>query len=323
MSATDDRTLTGARWSTITRTGCARTGVYGYQHAPTDEIPARRREELERYYERGKMIEDWAVAKDIVTGALSSIAERQVEIPWPIRADLDAPIGTGHADAYDPPERLIVEYVSTEAAALPEGKVLQAAGYALNHPDATEAVVVSIDPHTLLRRQYPIDLDGVAPKVRELEDAIVAGIAGEMPERVCSQPSDGYHKGCPFVGVCFDGWEPSPLEQLVGLDAKLERLADLTDQAKDAKTAAAQIEAERDALRDELRPLLDAGETYRAPGSRILVKRSAWIQSGGFSLADATKAGHTLPADLAAFVSPPSERERWTVKRYGSDGKPE
>lgn len=319
MSATDERQLTGARWSTITRTGCARAGVYGYQHAPQDELRESRREQLERYFERGKMIEEWAVAKDLASGALSAETKRQAAIPWPLRA----PVGTGHADAYDPAERGIVEYVSTDQAALSEGKVLQAAGYALNHPEAVQAVVVSIDPHTLVRRDYPIDLEGVAPRVRDLEDAIVAGIAGDMPDRVCAQPSDGYHRGCPFVGVCFEGWEPTPLDQLIGLDEKLERLADLTDQAKDAEQHAERVKAERDALRDELRPLLVAGEAYRASEARILVKRSAWVQTGGFSLSDARKAGHTLPAELEAFVSPPSERERWTITRYDTSGRPE
>jgi hypothetical protein len=324
LSATDEnRTLTGARWSSVTRTGCARVGVYGHQHAPIDELPDRRREELRRYFTRGKLLEEWAISEDLASGALSDRIERQVEIPWPLRADLDEPIGTGHADVYDPVERGIVEYVSTAGAALPDGKVEQAAGYALNHPGAEAAVVVSIDPHTLERREYPIDLSGVEPRVRDLEDAVVAGVAGDLPARVCGAPSDGYHRGCPFVSHCFDGWQPTPLDQLVGLDQDLEALADAEDDVAAAKEVLERASERREEIRAKLRPVLIAGEEYKGAKARIRVKRSVWVLNGGLSMSDAAKAGHELPADLRAFVSPPSPRERWTVKRLGSDGRPE
>ncbi|MGH3444845.1 MAG: hypothetical protein ACRDPB_05685, partial [Nocardioidaceae bacterium] len=233
---------------------------------------------------------------------------REETIAWPV----EKPIGVGHADLFVPSEHLIVEVVSNAGGSLPEEKVTQAALYTLNHRNADHAVVLSVDTHTGDEHIYPIDLSGVEPRVRAIEEQVVHGCAtGELPDRVCRTPFDGPAQFCPFVETCFEGWEFPPLEELLADSAELEQLADTEDLVSDARKAMKDAEEKRDVLRDRLRPLVPAN--VEAVAGQIQVKRSEFSKTS-FSLADARKAGHTVPAELAPFVKT-SSQERWTVRR--------
>lgn len=301
--AADTRDLTGPRWSSAVM--CPRKAFYEAVEAPRRQWTDV---ELQRF-RRGQVWEE-AVVSDVVDGfrRQGRRPRRQETVAWPA----EDPIGTGHIDAYIPSEHTVIEVVSNAGGHLPEYKVLQAAGYALNHPNADKAFVLSVDTHTGSDPVYPIDLSGVEPRVREIEAAVVTGVqTGDAPCRVCRTPFDGPAQMCPFVEHCFQDWTFPPLEELLADPKELEQLADAEDTVSDARKALKEAEEKRDALRDELRPLVPANAESLAGG--ITVRRTVF-DSTSFSLADARKAGHSLPRKLRAFEKT-SEQERWTVRR--------
>ncbi len=303
MVVAADPTLTGPRWSSAVM--CPRKAFYEAQNAPRrDWTP----EELQRF-RRGKVWEE-AVVSDVVAQfhEQGRRPRRQETVAWPA----GDPVGTGHIDCFIPSERTVIEVVSNAGGTLPEYKVLQAAGYALNHKNADKAFVLSVDTHTGDDPVYPIDLDGVEPRIRAIETAVVDGIrSGEEPERVCQTPLDGPAQFCPFVDHCFDGWEWPSLEELLADRAELDALADATDDVGRIRQELAKAEAVRDEYREKLRPLLPAGEEFLVGSYRV--KRTTFERST-FSLADAHKCGVNLPKRFAPFVKT-SEQERWTVRR--------
>jgi hypothetical protein len=193
----------------------------------------------------------------------------------------------------------------------PERKALQVAGYALN--DACDAaLVVSVDPSTGDRRDYPIDLGGLEPTVRRIEGIVVEGIrSGDLPCRTCKHPNDGPAQWCPYVAPCFADWERPLIDEVIGADENARRLADATDEVGRLRAELHRAEELRDVLRDELRPFVPAGETVAA--GMVDVRRSVSTLRS-LSLGQAEKAGHKLPPVFEEFVSV-SESERWTIKR--------
>lgn len=232
-------------------------------------------------------------------------------ITWP----KPHPIGTGHADCYIPHDREVVEVVSNAGGTLPPHKAVQVAGYALNHPHAVSAVVDSVDTHTGLETIYPIVLAELEPRVREIEAQVVAGLEGELPERVCKTPWDGPAQWCPHRDYCFAGWEPEPLDDLlVTIDEVdlLKRLADAEDAATAAAKEAKRLAGERNELRGKVAELIEPNVAYEA-GDLLKLKRTVY-PTQTFSLATAEAAGEKLPPRLEAFVNV-SSAERWTVTR--------
>lgn len=303
--------LVGPRWSAAAI--CARWCVYGAQGAPAREHTD---EELQRFA-RGKA---WGrVIADGVQARLHREGRRpraEEVIPWP-RAE---PIGEGHADLYIPHEALVVEVVSNAGGTLPPNKAIQAAGYALEHPNAEEAVVDSVDTHTGREHFYPLDLSGLEPRVREIQAQVLAGLAGELPERVCRTPWDGPAQLCPHVAHCFADWQPTPLDELLVTSGEadlLDRLADAEDTYGAANSAAASAKVARDELREKVEPLIEPGALTIAGDIGI---RRTTFERESFSLSDLRNAGHNLPKRLDAFVRR-SSQTRWTIKRL-TDGKP-
>ena len=302
----DNRDLAGARWSSAVI--CPRWCVYGAQGAPVRE----RTEEEELMLARGQ-----AWGKIVVDGVISGFAaqgrrpRREELIPWPA----EQPIGTGHADCYIPHEREVVEVVSNAGGTLPPHKALQVAGYALNHPHAETAVVDSVDTHTGLEHLYPIVLSELEPRVRDIEAQVAAGLAGELPERVCRTPWDGPAQWCPHRDYCFRDWEPEPLDELLVTIDEVDLLKRLAD-AEDAYSAAAKAEkaakAARNEIRREVAKLIEPNTAHEAADLSKLQRTTYPIQT--FSLAAALAAGENLPKRLDPFVNI-SEGERWTVTR--------
>jgi hypothetical protein len=304
--AADTRILTGPRWSSAVM--CSRKAFYEAAEAPRRQWT---KVELQRF-RRGQIWEE-AVVADVVDGFRQQgrRPRRQETVAWPARD----PIGTGHMDCYIPSERLVVEVVSNAGGHLPEYKCLQVAGYALNHPNADQAVVLSVDTHTGDDPVYPIDLSGLEPRVREIEQAVVGGVrSGEPPCRTCRTPVDGPAQMCPFVEHCFSDWEWPSFEELLADSKDLEELADAEDDVGQLRKELADAEEKRNTLRDRLRPLVPPGEEGIAGDVRI---RRTVFSKTSFSLSDLRKTGHKLPPKLDPFVKE-TEQERWTVRRVDS-----
>lgn len=316
MSATDERTLTGARWSLVCRTSCPRAGCYGALGTPMRE-PS---DAMLALFQRGHDLCNAQRDRDIDTlTALGVTCEKEAEIPW-----LG---GTGHADLKltkpDGSLHRIDEYTSHMGGDLPDGKAEQCAGYALAD-GASEAWVHVIDPQTGVWRSYELHLPGMVERVAALQDPIREWIdTHTLPERVCSKPSDAYGIGCPHVDACFADWEAPVTDQLIGLDDVLEQLADAEDSVQSAKALVTLAEESREELRAKLRGLLPEGVELRATKARIKVKRIVVRRAGSFSLSAWRKAGRPVDAKMAECIGDDSESERWYLTRWSSDGRPE
>jgi hypothetical protein len=304
--------LSGPRWSSAVI--CARRCVYGARGVPeaepTDAQVGWRR--------RGRAWE-----QIVVDGMAARLAgegrrpRRQEPVSWPA----GDPVGTGHIDFYVPHERMAIEVVSNAGGQLPDYKALQVAGYALNHEHAEQAVVRSVDTHSGDERIYPIVLDELEPRVREIEAQVVAGLEGELPSRVCATPWDGPAQWCPFVEPCFADWTPTPIDELLatrGEATLIAELADAEDLVGTRKAALERAVEKRDELRARVAPLIAPGEPVICDGIRV--RRGADYESTSFSLKAAHDAGHNLPKRFDPFVRTSTVSGRWTVKRL--DDKP-
>jgi hypothetical protein len=299
------RVLTGVRWSSAVL--CPRMAVFQGLKAPHgvhDEVTLRR-------FKRGNA---WGrIVREEIVGNLRRRGYRPVsemEILWPAKA----PIGIGHADVYVPAHRRIVEVFSTDGTGYPPQKGIQAAGYALNHPRATEAVVLVVDRVTGDDRTYDVDLDALEPQVRDIERQVVDALhGGELPERVTYAPWAWPCSECVFTEHCWADWEPVPLAQIPGAVDDAARLADAEDAVSAARRDVKALEQARAAIRDRLRPLTPAGETVAA--GEISLRRTEVAGRVTFALGDYQAAGHRLPRRARAFISEGAGSERWTVKR--------
>lgn len=308
MSRTvDEPVLVGPRWSSASI--CPRWCVYTAQGAPAREPTDEEQHRWARGRAWERIIVDGVVARMAAEGRRP---RRQETIAWPH----DNPIGTGHGDVYIPHEHAFVEVVSTARGALPTHKAIQVAGYALNHPNATDGFVDSIDTHTGVEHVYPIDIDGLEPRVREIEAQVVAGMAGDLPARVCRTPWDGPAQWCPHVDHCFADWERTPLDELlatVGEADAVERLADADDAVAVAKSALDAAEVARNALRDVIAPLVEPGvEAYVGD---IRVRRGNDYVRRTFGLAAFLDSGHPVPDILWPYITESVVAGRWSVKR--------
>lgn len=301
--ATVERTITGARWSSAVR--CARRAVYDHQDAPKSEPSEQQR----RWWRRGKAVE--AAIRGEIFAELRADGRRpraEEEIPWPATD----PVGVGHADAWIPSERMIIEIKSNGEAGLTREAALQTAGYAINKR-ADQAVVISVDSNTFEERHYPISLDGLADEVHEIENRVAHGCrTGSLPERACRHPNDTPAFFCPYVEHCFQDWQ-RPEPDVLLLDEEARVLAELEDDVRQARDAVKAAERSRDEQRAALRPYLDPGQEVETASVRVRV--SAIEPRRSLSLADMTKAGVAVPEHLEPFVKAGEPSERWTVRR--------
>lgn len=303
---TAERLLTGPRWSSAVR--CARQTVYQGLNAPEEPPP----EDVQLRWRRGSIL-GAAAAEHIRREYIrrGGMPRAEEEIPWPA-AD---PVGVGHADLYIPAERHIIEIVTTKDAALPEAKPLQVSGYVINHPKAIQGTVLSIDPNTSEERSYPIDVEGLSGAVARIEDQVMRGIrsGGDLlPERAGRHPMDWPCRECPFATtVCYQDWDEPPLVELPGVQADIERLADLDDLLAESKDPV--LEEERKALRDRLAPMVEPGKDYMAGNIRF--RRTPVDGRRSLDLSSMEKAGYSLPRDAEEFVRTGKGYDRWTVRR--------
>ncbi|HEV8450553.1 MAG TPA: hypothetical protein VGQ45_03910 [Gaiellales bacterium] len=304
MSAQPQVELSGARWSSAVR--CQRKAFYEFQDAP--QSPPS--EQMQRWWRRGKAVE--AAIRGEIFAELREDGRRpraEEVIPWGAEFGFE-----GHLDAWIPSEQMAIEIKSNGQAALTEFAALQVAGYAIHHPRAEHAVVIAVDSNSFEQRSYPIDIAGLEPRVREIEEAVVEGCrSGEPPERVCKHPGDEQAFFCQFAEHCFSSWtRPEP--DVLLLDEEAVSLADATDLVTRLSRETDAAKAQRDHVRDELRPYMDPGVPLESP-SMMKLQRTEVAGRETLSLGDMRKAGVQLPDELKPFVSVGKPSERWVVKR--------
>lgn len=316
--------LTGIRWSDAVI--CPRRAVYQGLNIPAEPYS----EETLGYFRRGRIL-GRVIAEELAERLVEQgrpAGKAEVEVPWPAAN----PIATGHADYYIPDETTIVENVSNADCHLPPHKAVQAAGYAINHPTATAALVRSVDPSSYREVGHPIDFEGLRPMVEAIQAEVVAGVKdGVIPDRFrplrrdletgelgfgdeVESPMSQPCRDCPFRRECWKSWEPYPVGKLPEkYDADLERLAELEDKLGRVKKGLKSETDERDALRDKLEGMMVEGGRYR--GGDVEVRWTEVAPRRSFRLGDYETAGHELPEDAKPFVSEGGGYRRWTVKR--------
>lgn len=308
-----DVKLEGARLSSAVR--CPRMAVYQGVGVPQ---PVPTQEQI-RYFRRGHALAD--LAKEEILEALAAEGREVIieqEIPWPA----DDPVSVGHADLRVVDLNRIVEITTSRDCDLPEHKAVQATGYAVES-GADEAVVLSIDPVTGDEREYPINIEKLAPRWIEIRDQVVAGIRdGVLPDRVCRHPLDGPAMFCPYSGPdghCFQGWVPTV--EHVEAPTAFQALAELEDRrAVASKVELPELDAQREELRAEILAFIETDGREHVAGG-VSVKVTDVDEGETFRLAAMRKAGFELPEELRPFLSTRKASQRWTVRRvHPEDG---
>jgi hypothetical protein len=312
--------VAGPRWST-SATICPRQAVYtalGIEGAPLTE-------EAERRFARGTRI--GRMMGEEVAAVLTARGKHVIlehEAPWPIWHP--QPVGTGHADALvcdaDGEPEEVIEIVSSREAALPPRKPLQAAGYAI-HRGVTRARILAVDPATNEECPYPVNVEGLAAQVREIEEAVVAGIESggrDLPDRVEQTPQAWPCMECQHAARCWDGWTPPPAGNLPGHEQDFVRLLEIDRELKGIPTRPIkELEAERDLIRDALAPLMAAGEDYIELGVKL--RRTEVPGRRSIKVADLENAGFTTSGGFPdEYVSVGKPHNRWTIKELRDDG---
>lgn len=302
--------LSGVRWSTAVR--CSRAAAY--QALGVEALPYS--PETERMFLRGTQL-GRAMAESVAAGleAQGRTALAEVECPWP----REEPIGVGHADLHIPDESTVIEVYSTTDGSFPRMKALQGVGYALSL-EAQQVKVLAVHPSSYEERVYPVNVEALRPEVEAIMAEVVGAVRdGVIPERLNGAPNA--HPGqfqcqdCPFRRTCWEGWQPPPAGRLPGMDEDLRRLAEVSDQLTRIKRAT-DLEAERDAIRERIAPMMEAGQDYIEGG--VKVRRTQVAGRRSLSLSAMEAAGYSLPPEIAEFVTEGKPFDKWTVKELSS-----
>jgi hypothetical protein len=319
-AAQDYSLVAGPRWST-SATVCPRQAVYTALGVEGDPLP----EHVERRFARGSRL--GRMMGEEVASTLRARGKHVIlehEAPWPVWHP--EPVGVGHADALviedtgEPEE--VIEIVSSRGAELPPRKPLQAAGYAI-HRGVAKARILAVDPSTNEEAVYPINVEGLAPEVRAIEEAVVAGIesnGADLPDRVEETPQAWPCMECQHARRCWDGWVPPPAGTLPGHEEDFVRLLQIETELKGIpRRPVKELEAERNLIRERLAPLMQAGEDYIERGVKL--RRSVVRGRRTLAFTDLENAGFTLPDDVLPFVKEGAPSNRWTIKELTDDGR--
>ncbi len=276
-------TLTGIRPSLWAR--CVTAAVFqgrGETEAPTPP-------EAEEYFFRGNVFEE-IVMRQIEAKHGKENVERQVWIPIP-------GIGWGHADGYLKTEKAIIEIKSTTSP-YPNSDtfgfgVAQLQRYIAYHPEAEKGYLYMVDPNRMraaeVRDVALTDEDFERIEAERIE--IGEQVEGNAPlalhgseRRPCTRPSQGRNRFCPFVAVCFDGWQ-EPVPNIVSdpdamAYARLIRDIELAEREHKAALKATE-QAKRDAKSALSEYCPEKGESLVGP---FLVK--TWTVNGTVKVSD-------------------------------------
>lgn len=324
MSASTDTRLKGrTRWSMAAR--CPRMAAYGL----LGEEPRPESEETQLRWKRGQLDETWFVEEILEPRYGADNVTRQKAIPWP--AD-GLPVGELHVDAFT--DGMPWE-VKSHADGTPEPyDFVQLGGAIRFDPDADSKGVLVVIDRDLHRHYIPVLLtNDLAEQVDEIAAQVVqAARTGQLPERVCEQPSDGRERMCPFVDTCFAGWTPPAPFRLDGDHAELALALERAETAyKTAKTTTNQLDEQRKEVRSQL---VEAGLDLQ-PGvtSVRTVSQEAGLEitrtqvrgRETFRLNECRQAGYWEQVEqlLDPFVHVGGPSERWTVKRIAPSQLPD
>lgn len=305
-------TLTGARWSSAVV--CAKQAAYQALDVEGEPYP----EETLLRFGRGRRIGK-AMAEEVIETLAAKGREGipEYEVDWGPEG-----VWTGHVDVMeidDGEPVKPIEVVSQDGLTLPRRKALQVAGYAI-FLDLPEASVLVVDRASDATKTYTFPFEPFRAEVEAIVEAVSdAYTGGTLPERF-----DGAAPGawpcmeCPWRVGCFDGYTPPPAGRLPGKGDRLARLVDLERAIKSTPRGdhVVELEAERDAIREELRGHMTPGEDYIEEG--VKVRRTQVNGRRSFDFASAAAAGYEIPADLAQFVSGGKGFDKWTVREVGS-----
>lgn len=272
-----ERDLSGPRWSTMTRHGCAHAGALaglGATPLPLDET-------AQDYADRGQIVGWYVAARTAIDLAREAEVIVEPTYAWGDPTDLFAEAcGKLHGDLLVtwpglPRRRAAVECKSSTRLQVMDAHRLQVAGCAVADPTITEAWVLVIDPNTSRTIWEQIDLAEWKPRaanlMRHAARAIAAKDLGECPPPSWAHERAPGCYGCPFSyaesGCQRPAEPPAPFveshaEQAIAfLDALRVR-----DKAKrDLKDA----EAVFTEARDGIAPVIAKGE--RKQIGRVLV----------------------------------------------------
>jgi hypothetical protein len=262
------------------------------------------------YMLRGKQIEDYVFDRFAERYGRDNLV-RHKPIPWPA--------GIAHGDIFVKPEKLAVEAKSTSSLVPLHHHVLQLAGQVIFDPDAEQGLLVLVNPSNLVMRPLPMPVVPVEleEEVRAIADT-VAGAANpraELPERVCSKPSDAFSLQCPHAGTCFADWTPpDPIE----LDGDIATLAGelyaIEQELKTAKERVAEVEENRNLKRDELRRTIEPAREYVSPLDELSVRITPIAGRVTWDIKTAIELGAVDATVLEPFRKEGKPSERWTVK---------
>lgn len=310
------RVLEGVRLSELAR--CPRMAALrglGAEPAPPSD-------RARRWIARGQLFGIYAFLQFAEKHGRQNV-EREREIPWAC--------GTGHADVYVKPQRLIVEVVSsTSPDAIFAAKARQARLYLLHDPEAERTAVFVIDPSTLDREDLipivlrPDDEEELQAEIAAVQDALAGG---PLPDCCAATPSECARSlFCPFTEQAWDGWTPAPPEPIEADADVLELLGSWVQtktEEKFAATRADELHAERKAIEEQLAALdLPAKITLELGGYKVV--RSPRAGRVSVSLAKARESGLWTPAHdelFAPFVKVSAGYDVWTIT--GSDDAPD
>lgn len=292
---------------------CIRMAALRGQGAEQQEYDAQTR----RYFARGHLYTDY-VCRQLEAKYGRENVQREVEIPWPL--------GVGHADAYLPNEKLLVEIKSTVAPSTSspmfEMAVNQLRFYLHFHPEAERGALYLVNPSDLSGED--VFEVGLTDEDREAIDLAVAQVehaldTDNLPERVCSRPSQGRGRLCPFVEACFAGWEAPEPGEVVDPDAAdaASRLAAIKTAERPLKEQLAALEEGKKQAQADLAEYVEPGEAVVGPW---IVKRTHVTRSPSFNVKAFAAAGHSLEP-LAEFFKPGAEYDTWKVERAQTAGE--
>lgn len=314
-----DRRLQGrARWSHAARCNSGRMaalGLLGAEPAPLTERQRgrfQRGKDAQRYV--GQQFEEKYGAANI---------EHERAVPWPT-GNGSLPIGELHEDIYVAPDKLIIEVKSSEQVdGIFDSALLQVKGQLHFDKEAEMGALMFVDRDYQQTDMFPVVLtDDDREEIEGIAAAVVhAGKTGELPERICSRPADGIQHLCPFIGKCFEGWEPSASDEQ----------PDLAPQATEAYLAQRDLSE----AKARLKPLEERWEAAKAaldelelpPGlevatGQLTVKRTAVSGSERMSLSKARKLGLFTEADgerFSSVISHTAGHNRYTIQRVGDE----
>lgn len=274
-------------------------------------------EQTRRFFARGHLYTDY-VCRQLEAKHGKENVLREVEIEWPL--------GIGHADAYLPHEKLLVEIKSTvspsTSSPMFDMAVAQLRFYLRFHPEATSGALYLVNPSDLSGEDvFVVNLsdEDVYAIDGAVADVQIALASDTLPERICSKPGQGRGRLCPFVEACFEGWVAPEPEEVVDPEAvdAASRLAAIKTAERPLKEQLAALEEGKKEAQADLAELVEVGESLVGPW---LVKRTHISRSPSFSLKAAQAAGFPTDA-LGEYMKPGAEYDTFVVKRADTTGE--